>query len=150
VDLSATPFFIQGSGNEVGKPFPWVLSDFSLLEAIEAGLVKVPQLPTDEAATGRHRPISMCGAGSRSEPRKMGHIGPVTVAEVMRYATAPIVTLAASWRETAASWRKHFESRESTARRSAGLHHRMPRHHDRQSNVRLAREWRRAVRRRCA
>jgi type III restriction enzyme len=39
VDLSATPFYIQGSGNEVGRPFPWVVSDFSLLEAIEAGLV---------------------------------------------------------------------------------------------------------------
>jgi type III restriction enzyme len=24
VDLSATPFYIQGSGNEVGKPFPWI------------------------------------------------------------------------------------------------------------------------------
>lgn len=49
VDLSATPFYIQGSGNEVGKPFPWVVSDFSLLEAIEAGLVKIPQLPTQDA-----------------------------------------------------------------------------------------------------
>ncbi len=56
VDLSATPFFIQGSGNEVGKPFPWVVSDFGLLDAIESGLVKIPQLPArdvsgaDEAA----------------------------------------------------------------------------------------------------
>src|SRR5690349_4038052 len=32
IDLSATPFYIQGSDNEVGKPFPWVVSDFSLLE----------------------------------------------------------------------------------------------------------------------
>jgi type III restriction enzyme len=37
VDRSATPFYIQGSGNEVGKPFPWVVSDFSLLEAFERG-----------------------------------------------------------------------------------------------------------------
>ncbi len=53
VDLSATPFYIQGSGNEVGKPFPWVVSDFSLIEAIEAGLVKIPQLPTQDI--GVHR-----------------------------------------------------------------------------------------------
>lgn len=46
VDLSATPFYIQGSGNEVGKPFPWVVSDFGLLDAIESGLVKIPQLPS--------------------------------------------------------------------------------------------------------
>ena len=45
VDLSATPFYIQGSGNEVGKPFPWIVSDFGLLDAIESGLVKIPQLP---------------------------------------------------------------------------------------------------------
>jgi type III restriction enzyme len=50
VDLSATPFYIQGSGNEVGKPFPWVVSDFGLLEAIEAGLVKIPQLPTEDSS----------------------------------------------------------------------------------------------------
>jgi type III restriction enzyme len=50
VDLSATPFYIQGSGNEVGKPFPWVISDFSLLEAIESGLVKIPQLPMQDAS----------------------------------------------------------------------------------------------------
>src|SRR5690606_35166121 len=46
IDLSATPFYIQGSGNEVGKPFPWIVSDFGLLDAIESGLVKIPQLPT--------------------------------------------------------------------------------------------------------
>ena len=40
VDLSATPFYIQGSGNEVGKPFPWIVSDFGLLDAIESGLVE--------------------------------------------------------------------------------------------------------------
>ena len=45
LDLSATPFYIQGSGNEVGKPFPWVVFDFGLLDAIESGLVKIPQLP---------------------------------------------------------------------------------------------------------
>lgn len=59
VDFSATPFYIQGSGNEVGKPFPWIVSDFGLLDAIESGLVKIPQLPTgdasgaDEAEIGR-------------------------------------------------------------------------------------------------
>lgn len=58
VDLSATPFYIQGSGNEVGKPFPWVVSDFSLLEAIEAGLVKVPQLPTEDGSGEEVQPVN--------------------------------------------------------------------------------------------
>src|SRR5690606_2224140 len=50
VDLSATPFYIQGSGNEVGQPFPWVVSDFGLLDAIESGLVKIPQLPSRDVS----------------------------------------------------------------------------------------------------
>ena len=108
VDLSATPFHIQGSGNEVGKPFPWVVSDFSLLEAIEAGLVKVPQLPTEDGSgDGVPRYFNVWRWVQR-QAQGDGHIGPVTVSEVMRYATAPIVTLAVSWRETLSRWNEHF------------------------------------------
>ncbi len=42
-DLSATPFFLAGSG--YGTLFPWVISDFSLTDAIESGIVKVPRVP---------------------------------------------------------------------------------------------------------
>jgi type III restriction enzyme len=108
VDLSATPFYIQGSGNEVGKPFPWVVSDFSLLEAIEAGLVKVPQLPTEDGSGEDVPRYFNVWRWVQRQAQNEGHIGPVTVAEVMRYATAPIVTLAASWRETHARWKAHF------------------------------------------
>jgi len=44
-DLSATPFFLKGSGYGEGKLFPWVVSDFSLIDAIEAGIVKIPRVP---------------------------------------------------------------------------------------------------------
>ncbi|MFH0937862.1 MAG: DEAD/DEAH box helicase family protein [Planctomycetota bacterium] len=44
-DLSATPFFLRGSGYPEGTLFPWVVSDFSLIDAIEAGIVKVPRVP---------------------------------------------------------------------------------------------------------
>jgi type III restriction enzyme len=108
VDLSATPFYIQGSGNEVGKPFPWVVSDFSLLEAIEAGLVKVPQLPTEDGSGEDVPRYFNVWRWVQKQNQNDGHIGPVTVTEVMRYATAPIVTLAASWRETLATWQEHF------------------------------------------
>jgi type III restriction enzyme len=108
VDLSATPFYIQGSGNEVGKPYPWVVSDFSLLEAIEAGLVKVPQLPTSEDGDGDTPPYFNVWRWVQKRAQADGVIGPVTVTEVMRYATAPIVVLAESWRETAARWKEHF------------------------------------------
>lgn len=44
-DLSATPFFLRGSGYSEGTLFKWVVSDFSLIDAIEAGIVKVPRVP---------------------------------------------------------------------------------------------------------
>lgn len=44
-DLSATPFFLSGSGYEEGTLFPWVVSDFSLMDAIESGIVKLPRVP---------------------------------------------------------------------------------------------------------
>ncbi|MGN6562679.1 MAG: BPTD_3080 family restriction endonuclease [Thermomicrobiales bacterium] len=49
-DLSATPFFLRGSGYPEGTLFPWVVSDFSLIDAIESGLVKVPRVPVADDA----------------------------------------------------------------------------------------------------
>lgn len=52
-DLSATPFFLRGSGWPEATLFPWVVSDFSLIDAIEAGIVKVPRVPvSDDSMTG--------------------------------------------------------------------------------------------------
>ena len=52
-DLSATPFFLRGSGYPEGTLFPWVVSDFSLIDAIECGIVKVPRVPiADDSMTG--------------------------------------------------------------------------------------------------
>lgn len=45
VDLSATPFFLRGSGYVEGTLFPWTVSDFSLMDAIESGIVKLPRVP---------------------------------------------------------------------------------------------------------
>ncbi|MDP3284066.1 MAG: DEAD/DEAH box helicase family protein, partial [Desulfobacterales bacterium] len=38
-DLSATPFFLRGSGYAEGTLFPWTMSDFSLMDSIECGIV---------------------------------------------------------------------------------------------------------------
>ena len=50
-DLSATPYFLKGSGHQEGFIFPWTVSDFSLIEAIESGIVKIPRLPVDDDST---------------------------------------------------------------------------------------------------
>lgn len=47
-DLSATPYYLQGSGYVPYSLFPWVVSDFGLIEAIESGLVKIPFLPESD------------------------------------------------------------------------------------------------------
>ncbi|TQO19924.1 type III restriction enzyme [Rhodoglobus vestalii] len=51
-DLSATPFYLSGSGWSEGLIFPWTVCDFSLMDAIESGIVKVPRLPVDDDAAG--------------------------------------------------------------------------------------------------
>lgn len=55
VDLSATPFHIKGSGYPEGEPFPWIVSDFGLVDAIESGITKIPRLPVSDT-TGQPDP----------------------------------------------------------------------------------------------
>lgn len=43
-DLSATPFKPTGRNNQEELLFPWIVSDFGLNDAIEAGLVKTPKV----------------------------------------------------------------------------------------------------------
>ena len=57
VDLSATPFFLRGSGYAEGSLFQWTLSDFSLMDAIECGIVKLPRVPVAENIPGDEMPV---------------------------------------------------------------------------------------------
>lgn len=52
MDLSATPFFLRGSGYAEGTLFPWTMCDFSLMDAIECGIVKLPRVPVAENLPG--------------------------------------------------------------------------------------------------
>ena len=56
-DLSATPFFLSGSGWAEGTLFPWTVSDFSLIDAIECGIVKLPRVPVADNIPGAEVPI---------------------------------------------------------------------------------------------
>ncbi len=57
LDLSATPFFLSGSGYAEGTLFPWTVSDFSLMDAIESGIVKLPRVPVAENIPGDEMPM---------------------------------------------------------------------------------------------
>ena len=56
-DLSATPFFLRGSGYAEGTLFPWTVSDFSLMDAIECGIVKLPRVPVADNLPEGDMPI---------------------------------------------------------------------------------------------
>jgi type III restriction enzyme len=57
IDLSATPFFLRGSGYPEGTLFPWTVSDFSLMDAIECGIVKLPRIPVSDNAVNAITPV---------------------------------------------------------------------------------------------
>lgn len=81
-DLSATPFFLRGSGYAEGTLFPWTVSDFSLMDAIECGIVKLPRVPVADnipnaevpkfrdlwAHIGKRMPKAGRGAGKLLDP----------------------------------------------------------------------------------
>ncbi len=56
-DLSATPYYLQGSGYPAYSLFPWIVSDFGLIDAIESGLVKIPFLPESDSSQSLDGPM---------------------------------------------------------------------------------------------
>ena len=55
LDLSATPFFLRGSGYAESTLFPWTVSDFSLMDAIECGIVKLPRVPVNDNSAKKNK-----------------------------------------------------------------------------------------------
>lgn len=107
VDLSATPYYLAGAGADAFRPFPWVVSDFGLTDAIESGLVKIPQLAASDS-TGASIPgyfniwnwvIPQLTGAEKGERRKT-----VRPEAILRYAHAPLAMLAGLWRETFEAW----------------------------------------------
>ncbi len=104
LDLSATPFYIQGSGNEVGKPFPWIVSDFGLLDAIESGLVKIPQLPSRDVTGANEAAYFNIWRWVQAKAEEDGYGSRLTPELVMNYASAPINLLATEWHQRFQEW----------------------------------------------
>jgi type III restriction enzyme len=84
-DLSATPFFLRGSGYREGTLFPWTVCDFSLMDAIECGIVKLPRIPvSDIRSTARRRSTATSGSTSANECRRRAPPNPVTLIPWLR------------------------------------------------------------------
>ncbi len=110
VDLSATPYYLNNTGNDPGRPFPWVVSDFGLVDAIECGMVKIPQLPIQDS-TGAEIPAyfnvwKWIVEKKLTAAEKGGKRGQISPKAVLKYAQTPIAQLAGLWRETFAAWRQ--------------------------------------------
>ncbi len=103
VDLSATPYFLGRMGRMTGRPFPWVVSEFGLVDAIESGLVKIPQLALGDTS-GQERPdyfnIWDWIVRKKLTPAEKGGMkGSPKPEAILKYAHAPIAMLAGQWRE---------------------------------------------------
>jgi type III restriction enzyme len=101
VDLSATPFYIHGSGYPEGSPFPWIVSDFSLVDAIESGITKIPRLPAIDN-TGRPDPKYFKLWEHITRDLKGGEKlsgGKPKPAVAYRKAEDALLTLAGEWKE---------------------------------------------------
>lgn len=108
LDLSATPYFLGRIGQEQNKPFPWVVSDFGLVDAIESGLVKIPQLPVrDSSGTERPQYFNvwrwMLETQMTTAERGANRASPRPEA-VLKYGQHPIAMLAGRWEEKFRQW----------------------------------------------
>jgi type III restriction enzyme len=102
IDLSATPFYLQGTGHIPGSPFAWLVSDFGLVDAIESGITKIPRLPVSDT-TGRPDPkFFRLWDDIKEQCRKDGKKlinGKPAPEDVWLYAQAAFNTLASQWKE---------------------------------------------------
>ena len=104
-DLSATPSFLSGSGYREGTLFPWVVSDFGLVEAIESGIVKIPRVPVDDNATTPDvRFLNLWPGIKDGLPKKSRKEGTVTPDQMPGLLEAALNALYDSYAKAFAAW----------------------------------------------
>ena len=107
VDLSATPYFLGRVGQETNRPFPWVVSDFPLTDAIESGLVKIPQLAvrdTTGAAIPGYFNIWRWILPQLTPAERGGKKSSPKPEAVLKWANTPVTMLGGLWEELRAVW----------------------------------------------
>ena len=107
IDLSATPYYLGHMGNATNTVFPWVVSDFGLTDAIESGLVKVPQLVARDGS-GSEMPAYfniwawiLPKLTARERGSKRGSPQPEAI---LKWSHHPIATLGGMWNEKRGEW----------------------------------------------
>ncbi|HET7129629.1 MAG TPA: hypothetical protein VFJ93_11205 [Gaiellaceae bacterium] len=114
VDLSATPYYLARAGEDTNRIFPWVVSDFGLTDAIESGLVKIPQLavsdPTGEEQA-QYFNIWRWIMSKLTAAERGGRRANPNATAVLRWAQHPIELLAQNWDELREQWEQGDEER---------------------------------------
>jgi len=114
VDLSATPYYLARAGEDTNRVFPWVVSDFGLTDAIESGLVKIPQLAhsdpsgEQEAAYFNIWRWIMSKLTAAERGGKRANAKPEAV---LKYAEHPIRLLAGAWEAVREEWESENEDK---------------------------------------
>ena len=109
VDLSATPYFLSRVGAQGSRPFPWIVSDFGLADAIESGLVKIPELAVRDAGGADQSHYYNLWPWIRSQlsgAERGGARGTIRPEAVLRYAATPLTLLGHDWEKTWRSWQE--------------------------------------------
>jgi type III restriction enzyme len=109
VDLSATPYFLGRVGQATNRPFPWVVSDFGLIDAIESGLVKIPQLAVRDT-TGAEIPgyfnIWHWILPQLTPAERGGKKAAPKPEAILKYAHHPIAMLGSLWHKECEEWKR--------------------------------------------
>jgi type III restriction enzyme len=108
-DLSATPFFLRGSGYAEGTLFPWTMSDFSLMDAIECGIVKLPRVPVSNNIPGDEAPIfrNLWKHIGKKMPKKgRSKAGALSVADVPPLLQTALDALYGHYKQTFELWQQ--------------------------------------------
>ena len=100
VDFSATPYFLGNAGKDTNRMFPWTVSNFDLQDAIEAGLVKIPQLAVRDSS-GSNIPgyfnIWKWIMPHLTPSERGGKKSDVKPEAILKYAHTPIAMLGGMW-----------------------------------------------------
>ncbi|MEK7206199.1 MAG: hypothetical protein AAB254_11910, partial [candidate division NC10 bacterium] len=92
VDLSATPWYGSGSPKPEGTLFEWLVSDFSVYDAFESGLVKVVRLPGEEGGGLVYLDLWDAVKGAKTKE------------EYLSGCKGAIASIYASWKEDFQGW----------------------------------------------
>ncbi|MFN7971227.1 MAG: DEAD/DEAH box helicase family protein [Acidobacteriota bacterium] len=107
VDVTATPYYIARSGYEDGKPFPWIVTDFGLVDAVECGIVKVPRVPRgDDSGASEPRYLHLWEHIKGKLPKRVleGDPGDTDIVRVLMEAEGALQSLAYLWHRTFKDW----------------------------------------------